>query len=119
MSIKFTAKLEPVPFKRVRTNGKRHFNDKRYTEFKKGLGYIALKAMDGKAPLEGALRLSVTVSKKIIPTALHYGDWDNHAKAICDALNGICYADDRQIVEAHIKLFKGTPHIEIELEEFK
>jgi Holliday junction resolvase RusA-like endonuclease len=29
-------------------------------------------------------------------------DWDNVAKAITDALNGIVYVDDCQIVEAHV-----------------
>lgn len=45
------------------------------------------------------------------------GDWDNHAKAVSDALQGICYVDDKRIVEGHIKLCKGTPHISIEIEE--
>ena len=29
-------------------------------------------------------------------------DWDNVAKGVCDALNGIAYVDDDQIVEAHV-----------------
>ena len=78
---------------------------------------IANRAMNGQAPLTGAVRLCADVYKKIAPTALKFGDWDNHAKAICDALNGICYLDDRQITEAHVSLHKGEPHIVIELEE--
>ena len=31
------------------------------------------------------------------------GDVDNYAKAVCDALNKICYEDDSQIVEMNIK----------------
>ena len=30
------------------------------------------------------------------------GDVDNYAKAVCDALNKICFNDDAQIVEMHI-----------------
>lgn len=115
-TINFSADLVPVTFKRVRANGKFRFNDKRYSEFKNALGYIAKAAMQGKTPLKGAVKLFANVYQKYEPTALKAGDWDNHAKAICDALNGICYIDDRQIIDAHIRLFKGEPHIEIELE---
>lgn len=41
----------------------------------------------------------------VVLTMRFYGsraDWDNLAKSICDALNGIAYEDDRQIVEAHV-----------------
>ena len=31
------------------------------------------------------------------------GDVDNYAKAVCDALNKICYEDDSQIVEMNLK----------------
>ena len=46
-------------------------------------------------------------------------DFDNVFKIVCDALNGIAYADDAQIVEAQItKVFTGgDPHIEVELQE--
>jgi len=29
-------------------------------------------------------------------------DWDNVAKAVCDALNGVAYLDDDQIIQAHV-----------------
>ncbi|MBO9428515.1 RusA family crossover junction endodeoxyribonuclease [Sulfitobacter sp. R18_1] len=32
------------------------------------------------------------------PTSMHDGDLDNHEKSVLDALNGICYTDDRMIV---------------------
>ena len=115
--IKIVAPLEPVPFPRPSSNGKRRFNPKRYSEFKSALGFFAKQAMHGQAPFTGAVKLTTEVYKKIIPTALKFGDWDNHAKAICDALNGICYHDDKQITEAHIFLFKGDPLIKIVLEE--
>lgn len=46
-------------------------------------------------------------------------DFDNIFKIICDALNGIAYADDAQIVEATIsKIFTDSaPRIEVELSE--
>lgn len=117
MAIKFTAYLEPVPFKRVMTNGKRRFNDSRYSEFKNQLGYIAKQAMKGQAPLAGAIKIQADVYRKYKPESLKFGDADNHLKAVCDALNGIAFEDDRQVIDAVVRLHKGEPHIEIELEE--
>lgn len=115
--IKITAPIEPVPFPRPSSNGKRRFNPTRYTKFKEALGLFARRAMSGRAPLTGAIKITVDVYKKIIPTALKFGDWDNHAKAVSDALNGICYVDDKQIISGTINLHKGNPLIKIELEE--
>lgn len=119
-TIKFTADLEPVPFKRALTCGKLHFNDSRYSGFKEALGFYAKIAMDaeGQAPFTGRIKILVDVFRNLKPESLKYGDADNHLKAVCDALNGIAFADDRQVISATINLHKGTPpHIDIELEE--
>jgi len=45
-------------------------------------------------------------------------DWDNIAKAITDALNGIVYVDDCQIVDAHIrKVYSHTPGVDVLVKE--
>ena len=116
-AIKFTVATVPVPFQRAMTNGKRRFNDPRYSDFKTVVGLHARVAMQGQAPLTGRIKITVKVFTKYEPDSLRSGDWDNHGKAVSDALNGICFADDRQIVDGHVLLFKGDPHIEIELEE--
>ena len=115
-SINILAELEPVPFKRVA--GKQRFTPKRYADFKDQLGFIAKAAMNGRAPLDGAVKIDVTIFRNINPTSLNFGDADNHLKAVADALNGICYLDDRQITDAHVTLERGTPRILIHLEEF-
>lgn len=41
-------------------------------------------------------------------------DWDNYGKLICDAMNGIFWCDDSQIVRATIlKRYSETPRIEV------
>jgi Holliday junction resolvase RusA-like endonuclease len=47
------------------------------------------------------------------------GDLDNRLKISQDALKGICFADDKQIVEIHAYRFddKANPRIEIDLKE--
>ena len=115
--IKIVADIEPVPFKRV--VGNRHkFNDKRYSEYKDVLGYFALRAMQGQPPFTGALKLSADFYKpkpKDI-TSRKWGDVDNFLKAVMDALNGICYVDDRQVIDVHARKFFGQPKVFITLE---
>lgn len=116
-TIKFSADLEPVPFPRPLSNGKRRYNPPRYSLFKDVLGHLAKIAMKGQAPFTGKIKILVDVYRKLKPESLNFGDADNHLKACLDALNGIAFADDRQVISATINLHKGTPHIEIELEE--
>lgn len=119
--IKFTAELEPVPFKRVQSNGKRRFNDRRYSEFKDALGFFAKCAMNGTAPLSGKIKIRADFFKlkpKNI-SSRSWGDVDNFLKAVLDALNGIAYEDDSQVVEATATKNFGEPKIIIELEEMK
>lgn len=117
--IKITAPLEPVPFPRPSSNGTRRFNPPRYSAFKQALGLIARQAMNGQAPLTGAVKLRADFYKlkPRLPTSRNYGDIDNHLKAVLDSLNGICYEDDRLIVDVRATLNHGNPLVVIELEE--
>lgn len=46
-------------------------------------------------------------------------DVDNIAKIICDSLNGIAYADDKQITSLHInKFYSENPCVVVQLEQF-
>ena len=71
------------------------------------------KAMAGRAPFAGALRLKVDAvyefpkswSKKLRETTYWKTtkfDWDNVAKLASDALNGICWIDDAQVSTAWV-----------------
>ena len=45
-------------------------------------------------------------------------DWDNVGKIVCDALNGIAYHDDAQIVRATvIKRYAIDPHVTVCIKE--
>lgn len=45
-------------------------------------------------------------------------DWDNVGKIVSDALNGLAYHDDSQIVTATVEKWYGErPRVEIEIEE--
>lgn len=114
--IRIKARLEPVPYARVWTNGKQRFNPKRYQDFKEELFLEALDATGGKR-LKGKVSIRVKVYRKMPPESLNFGDIDNHLKAVLDSLNGIAFVDDRQVVSAQVELHRGEPRLEIELEE--
>jgi Holliday junction resolvase RusA-like endonuclease len=45
-------------------------------------------------------------------------DADNIAKIVADALNGIAYYDDAQIVDLQVrKIYAESPHVRIEIQE--
>ena len=118
-TINILAELEPVPFPRPASNGRRRFNPPRYSAFKDSLGLIANRAMNGRAPLTGNIKLTVVFAKNRPAniTSRNWGDLDNHLKAVLDALNGIAFFDDRQVTEIHAFKLCGQPHITICLEE--
>ena len=85
----------------------------------------------GFAPMDGPLLMNVSAyfpiakstSKKraemmrrdeLFPTKKP--DFDNISKVVGDALNGLAYRDDCQVVTGHIeKRFRDTPRVEIEI----
>ena len=75
---------------------------------------LAVGAMNGEKPFEGALEATFNISvaipksftrrdreriekRDLWPTSKP--DIDNVVKLLCDAMNGICYGDDKQIVD--------------------
>jgi Holliday junction resolvase RusA-like endonuclease len=45
-------------------------------------------------------------------------DWDNLGKAVSDALNGVIFKDDSQIVSAHVrKIYSAVPGVDIYVSE--
>lgn len=72
--------------------------------------------MRGRELIErGAIDIRLCFYRKFLPTSRSYGDFDNLAKAVCDALNGVVYKDDSQIVKCTIekRQDKENPRTEI------
>lgn len=82
--------------------------------FKSDVAVLAI--LQGAKILTGDLSVTFRVfrPKKI-------GDLDNRLKISQDALKGICFEDDRQIIELHGFRFDDAmnPRIEIDLKEIK
>ncbi|HHV32216.1 MAG TPA: RusA family crossover junction endodeoxyribonuclease [Clostridiales bacterium] len=61
---------------------------------------------------------ALMMENKILPTKKP--DWDNIGKIITDALNGLAYGDDKQIVDATVrKFYSDKPRVEVELEKIE
>ena len=106
------------------------FTPTRTRSYKSAIRYAAQEEMNGAAPLEGALAVIVTAtfpvplswSKRNRAAALAGSlahtktpDCDNLLKTI-DALNQICWLDDKQITHATVvKQYGERPSLRIEI----
>jgi Holliday junction resolvase RusA-like endonuclease len=128
MTISFTIPGPPRGWQRTGTNGKRRYDTKPNDNYKhKTVAcYLAARKQPPNAVQYGSpIRLEVVAymprpkihykrDGSLKPTAplhpLAKADWDNIGKLIGDALNGIAYADDKNIVDAHVlKLYELSP----------
>jgi len=135
--MKFVFEIEPVAQARPRAvrmgRGVRMYDPKKTADFKKQLHLLALAKH--VVPIQEALSVEIwfyrqiqtSISKKehlrrttgqVRPTVKP--DTDNYIKSALDALNGILWRDDAQIVDltAH-KFYSDNPRIEIKLEEIQ
>lgn len=120
--IKIVAPLEPRPAPRADSKDKQRYSPKWYRQWKADFGLFARLAMHGQPPLSCQLKLSAQFFKlkPKNPQSRNYGDLDNLLKAVKDAMNGICYNDDSQVVQyGACGKYHGEPRIIIELEELE
>ena len=107
-------------FKRVGQHVKT-YSDPKDTAFKRAVQLIAKSQID--YPLEGPLRCEIcffikrpkTVKDKY-PISRRSGDVDNHSKSVLDALNGLAFTDDSQIISLTAsKYYRDVSGIEVRL----
>ena len=111
-------------------NGKTiHYTPEKTRTYEGIIASLAMEAMDGKPPLDGAVLLLLTIhmpipaswpawkremaaSGRVAPTTKP--DADNVEKAIKDGLNGIVWRDDCQVVSVtKVKCYSRTPRVEV------
>jgi len=118
--VNFEIPGDPVPKGRPRFARRGTFvqtyTDSKTLEYETLVGFKARQAIGASEPLKGHLTVFLylryavpaSYSKKRTEACLNglefpkRVDLDNCYKSITDAMNGIVYADDSQIVEAHI-----------------
>jgi crossover junction endodeoxyribonuclease RusA len=77
--------------------------------YKEDAGKQALAA--GVHPVDGPVALTVTLYRPA-----KRGDLDNRIKVLLDALNGIAYRDDSQVVELHAYRLDDKDHPRVEVQ---
>ena len=119
LTLKFTVPIEPLPQPRPRFSYGRCYQPARIVEYKAEIAKAARLAMKDSEPMTGELSAVIKLYRKYKRCSRQFGDFDNHAKSICDALNKIVYDDDAQIVRCSVEKFtdKINPRVEIEIQE--
>jgi len=125
----FTVPGEPRGWARARTQGKRFFTDGKTASEKQAVAAWAMEA--GAKIIEGPIDVKLTaylripqyVSKKRrenmmagIERPTKKPDADNLAKLALDALNGVCWKDDVQVVDLTVRKFWSyEPRLVVEI----
>ena len=127
----FTVYGDPVPQGRPRFGNGRTYDPPKSRRYKQDVAVAASAAMRGRAPLQGALACSLrfympipkNVSQKRRQeltgrfTTKRTGDIENLAKGVMDAVNGIVWQDDSQVVQLNIeKRYGHVPRVEKKVE---
>lgn len=120
MNIEFTvAEEEPRPMPRPRFTKGRAYTPRHIRDYQSACRQAAVVAMRGHEPLQGELSCTLKFYRKFKPSSRRFGDSDNLYKAATDALQGVCFNDDSQIVKATIEKHadKISPRTEFRIEE--
>ena len=102
--------IDPIAKGRPRFNGKWAYTPKSTRENALEIATLTISQADGKKPLEGPLKLNVTFFLKAPKRPKHKKypivrpDIDNYLKQYLDAVQGIIFKDDSQIV--HVECIK-------------
>ena len=96
--VAFDLAVRPQPKRRARHGQGRTYSDPRTVAYQHAVGLACRAAMTG-APVSGDVALWCLFEQ----TDARRCDGDNAYKAIADALNGIAYRDDRQVVDGRFR----------------
>lgn len=110
--IEFTVPTAPVAKARARsTRSGHHYTPQKTVDFESMVSWYAKAAMAGKPLYEGALCVflyyGIPIPKSLEPRIKRgeiiyptkRPDMDNYEKSVLDAMNGIVYKDDAQVIE--------------------
>jgi Holliday junction resolvase RusA-like endonuclease len=125
----FTVPGEPRGWARARTSGARFFTDTKTRSEKQAVAAWAIEA--GAKIIEGPVSVTLTAYLRIpksapkkLRAAMLAGaerptkkpDGDNLAKLTMDALNGVCWRDDVQVVDLTVRKFwSDEPRLVVEI----
>ena len=137
MEINLMIPGEPIPQGRPRFNSKNKTarTPEKSRVYKKVVGFHALKQRPSKELIVGALKVEIviyrsapksignlkknaTAMKNELIVPITTPDVDNYAKGIMDALTGLIWRDDGQVVELNVKKFYSkNPRATVKIKE--
>ena len=108
--MKLTLRFPPYNNRFYRNFGGRMVMSKEGRDYKAAT--LALAQMRKLVPLEGFVKVEITAYRP-----RKAGDLDGIFKCVLDALQGVAYANDKQIIEIHAfrRDDKHNPRVEIEI----
>ncbi|MBC8522204.1 MAG: RusA family crossover junction endodeoxyribonuclease [Methanomicrobia archaeon] len=126
--IEFVIEGNPVPKGRPKAArvGKRAilYTPKKTREYEAHVASVAKDYAPDGGLLTGPLRVFLSFylkkSKGLSKRIVHHvkrGDIDNYVKSILDALEGVIYKNDSQVVELHATKSYGEPRVEVKVVE--
>jgi len=122
-----TIPIRPVPAPRPRVTKFGAYNDPKYTKYKKTIQFYLKMLGYTENPVAVVLMFkykipkSWTKKKKLSPPQ-HTAkpDIDNLVKSVMDAMNGIAYKDDGQVVSVYgVKMYSDKDEVVIKITEIK
>lgn len=110
----------PVPQSRPRFYNGCVFEEPKMKRYKAEIKHLVFMQIPtsrlDELPFTDNLSVKINIYKNRPTTSKQYGDIDNHAKAILDALNGFLWLDDSQITRLEIEKFQSTDEgVELEV----
>lgn len=129
--ISFEIPGEPVAKGRPRATRQGHFfTPEKTVRYENKVALFAAEAMDGRPPIEGPLALEFTAvfswpaswsakKRAACPGKVSKPDGDNLQKAVSDAMNGIVYRDDAQIISwSGSKVYGDRPGLRVSIRPY-
>lgn len=119
--ISFTCEFPLIPKARPRFEKGHVYTPEKTKNFETAVAFTARNAMKGQEPVTEPCAMAIYALFKV-PTSwpkwkqaaamgkpyTGKGDADNMIKAVCDALNGVVYADDKQVAGVQISRFYSS-----------
>lgn len=130
--IKLNIPIEPVSKARPRVTRSGHtYTPKKTKDFQTQVGWHFKKCCPNHKPITSLISMCLTLTFKVPKSyskqktldalegkITNNKDVDNLAKSVLDALNGLAFIDDRQVVELYVKKEYGLANnIEIKIDK--
>jgi len=116
--VKLTIPIDAVPQERPRVYNRVAVDPPKSRKFKHDFA-ILVKSLANSAFYSGELKVELHIFRNFNRKShAWFGDIDNLVKSIFDALTGVLWKDDRQVVDLHVtKNLSTTPYVELAIEE--